>query len=457
MSWERIAVESFIVFFFRIFSLAIFRIEGSFLSGKHLKEWAYRVQHHRRTCFVSARAHLKTTIGAAYLAWIIYRMQFIKQRYNEWLFMSYKEDLAGYHLKRLKRYLDAIPEYYPRCTQLTSAETFLHYIAKGGNEFICEPAGIMSFKRGRHPHGIILDDPLKDPESKMMDTGQLDKIKRIFLEEIEQMPKEEMHIFGTPQDRADMFGHIHDKMPDYFYKEYPAIQNYERKEVLWVEGFPYERLMKIRNSIGEKAFVKEFMCRPARQEESFIRPEVLDRICKRRLKNYNLIRPVKFNNFCYGGMDIGKKTHPSHLCILANNRHGKLVQVHSKWMDGWDYKDQIAYCEKVIKHFKVEWLYFDNTRAEFEGFKEQNTLPSAMKGLVMTSKSNWELASKLDALITADKIMLLDEPRQKRQMLNVDNDLKAPANEEGHADCFWSLVMAIRAFQKGNATVVWEV
>lgn len=371
--------------------------------------------------------------------------------------MSYKEDLAGYHLKRLKRYIDSIPEYYQNIATLTSADTYLHFIARGGSEFICEPAGIMSFKRGRHPDGIILDDPLKDPESKMMDTTQLDKIKRVFLEEIEQMPKSEMHIFGTPQDRSDMFAHIEERMPDYHAKRYPAIQDLSRKKVLWEQAFPYERLEKIRVSIGEKAFNKEFMCRPIRQEESFFKPDLLDRICKPKLKNYPLTVKPKFRDFCYAGFDIGKKSHPSHLAVVTGDRKGRVVQVHSKWMDGWDYKDQIEYLRRAIEMFRIERTYYDDTRSEFEGFREKEELPDGMRGLVMGSKVQWEMASNLDAYASRGDLWLLGEPRQKRQLLNVDNDLKAAASEEGHSDCFWSLAMALMAYRKGNAQLVWEV
>lgn len=374
--------------------------------------------------------------------------------YDEWEFMGYVEDLAGYHLKKLKRYIKAIPECFGDFKELTDAESILRY-EKDGKEFSCIPSGILSFKRGRHPRGMILDDILRDPEKKL-DISQLEKIERIFLEEVMSMPTEELHLFGTPQDRNDLFAKI-ETMSEFFSRRYPAIENYDDRTTLWLENFPFEKLMQIKANIGEKAFNKEFMCRPVRATEGFLQEEILDRIIERRLKNYDLIRPIKLNEYTYGGFDIGKKTHPSHLAVFGVDRKRNLIQIHSKWMDGWDYIKQVDYCRKAIKHFKIARLEFDNTRAEFEGFKEAGDLPAEMIGIEFTSKNKFAIATAFDRLVTQGKIRLLNDPRQKRQLLNVDNDLQAVETEEGHGDCFFSICLAIKAFMKGKRELIYEL
>lgn len=439
---------SFPAFFFKEFSKAVYRVEGKFLPGHHLYEWCAILQGYSHTVIESARLFLKSTVHLAYVAWALYKMEHI---YDDWEYMGYVEDLSFGQLKRLKRYINALPELYGDHKELTDAQGVLWY-GKDGKEFFCQPSGILTFKRGRHPRVMIIDDILKDPE-KRLDLTQLEKIERTFFEEVELMPTEELHLTGTKQDRLDLFSKIATKKK-YFYRSYPA----EKRGVpLWPENFSKEKLIEIHDTIGDKAYRKEMMCSPVRAEEGFFKEEQYDALVRNRLNNYDLHHPVKFNNGSYGGFDIGKKSHPSHFFILTPDRKGKLIQTHSKWMDGWDYKEQIAYCKQAIAVFGIITLMYDDTRAEFEGFKEVGQLPPQMKGLTFTAKEKFEMASEVDTVVTQDGIRLLPEERQKRQMLNVDNDLQAVQTAEGHGDCFFSLCLAIKAYRKGKRQMIYEI
>lgn len=446
---------SFIHFFYGIFALGVMQAKRHFEPGTHLDEWCFRLQKYKKTSTVAPRKHIKTTLNLGYIAWQLYRIKFLpRMKFDEILYMSYLEDNAGYQLRWLKRYLSFIP-FFDEYRNLTIANSILHYSVEG-REFICAPCGILAFKRGQHPRILICDDVLKDPKAKVMTAWILEEIKRIFAEEVESMPTEELHVFGTPQANGDLFS-VLEANPNYNCKRYPAEQDAKTQRALWPEAFPWEKLQQVRRDLGDKAYNKEYMCMPVRGEEGFFNSKVMAAICKPRLKNYDLLlNRVKLREFCYGGLDIGKKTHPSHFCVLAIDRKGRKVQVHSKWMDGWDYKDQIDYCRRAIEVFKIQKLYYDDTRAEFEGFKESGDLPPGMEGVPMTGKSIWELASDLDSEVGKGNIWLLNEQRQKNQMLNVDNDLKAPATEEGHSDCFWSLVLANKAAKMGSSPLVWE-
>jgi hypothetical protein len=75
----------------------------------------------------------------------------------------------------------------------------------------------------------------------------------------------------------------------------------------------------------------------------------------------------------------------------------------------------------------------------------------------MTGKSVWELASSLDTMVTAGRLWLVKCQRSRNQLLNVDNDLKAPVTEEGHSDNFTSLCLAVRAFEVGSSPLVREL
>ncbi len=374
--------------------------------------------------------------------------------WNEWIYMSYTSDLSAYHTKRLKRHINALPEFFGDCQNFTESESILYYL-KNDRYFYCEPVGVLTFQRGKHPNGMILDDILRDPQ-KRLDIIQLEKIKTIFFEEIEQMPTEELHIVGTPQDQEDLFSVLETKS-DYNCKKYQAEVDSIKKKTLWETKFTWEELQRRRALIGEKAYMKEFMCMPVRGEEGFLRLEMLNKIICNHLKNYDLIKPVRLSEHSYAGFDIGKKMHPSHLAVFGVNRKRELVQLHSKWMDSWDYVRQVAYCRQAIKTFGIGRLEYDDTRAEFEGFREAGDLPAEMLGVEFTAKNKFTMATAFDRLITQNRIKLLNDPRQKRQLLNVDNDLRAVQTDEGHGDCFFSICLAIKAFIKGQRKIIYEL
>ena len=442
--------RDFVAFFFLIFREAIEAIDGVFVPARHLIEWGYRLQDNNRTATVSARFHLKSTAAIAYIAWQLYKLD---RRYSEWELMCYKADLGEYHLKRLKRYIGALP-VFAEYKELTDATSRLHY-AKEGMEFVAIPSGILSFNRGRHPDGLICDDILRDPTT-VLDLTQLKKIESIFFEDVEPMPKEQLHVFGTPQHQADLF-HSLSKKAAYNTDLYPAISDFGRHQTLWPQKYDYDWLMAYKQRVGDKAFNKEMMCRPVHSEEGFLNQETIERISLSRLRNYSAGKgKPKLKAASYAGFDIGKKTHPSHLCVLAIDRAKRLVQIHSKWMDGWDYVDQVAYIDQAIKQFGVCRLYYDDTRAEFESFNEAGSLPAEMQPLVFTARDKFALAGGIDRLLTQQKLWLLRDERQMAQLLNVDNELKSVETAEGHADCFWSLALAVKAAEEGSAQLIWD-
>jgi hypothetical protein len=80
-----------------------------------------------------------------------------------------------------------------------------------------------------------------------------------------------------------------------------------------------------------------------------------------------------------------------------------------------------------------------------------------MEGITFTSKSKFSMATELDKLITNEALELLPDDRQKRQILSVDCDLKAPETDEGHGDAFFSLALAVLAYKRSLGDVAWCV
>jgi len=432
---------SFPHFFFNVFMLGVWKVDGIFEFGHHLVEWGWRLQKHDKTATIAPRYHLKTTVILGYLAWKLYQCM---GRFSEWIFMGYNEALAGHHLKRLKRYIAEIPEYFNSFQSKTNADTILHY-THDGCEFICEPQGLFSFKRGYHPKGLICDDILRDPEVKL-DISQLKKIESIFFEQIMSMPTEELHVVGTPQDQEDLFTRL-EHTPSFNVKRYDAEVDSAKKIALWPEIWGWEKLMDKKAELRERAYNKEFRCRPARSEEGYFSAEEIDAIINSRLKNYGYKKEPKLNGYSYGGFDIGKKRHPSHISIFCEGRRGKLYQVASIWLDGWDYTRQLDICKQIIGNFKVQRIYYDDTRAELEGFRERGELPPEMRGVNFTQKEKYEMAAMFEKAVIGKRLALLRDERQRRQILTVDNDLRGVETSEGHGDSFWSNALAMKAAQ----------
>lgn len=382
--------------------------------------------------------------------WIMYCMWFnakfegLTGRFLEWLYLSYKQPLAQYHTKKIKKLIQLSP-YHKDWKDMSGASSSIINYSFMGCEFICEPEGVLSFMRGRHPHGVACDDILRDPTEKL-EIRTIQAINRTYFEQIESLPKEggELHTAGTAQDPEDLFFQLK-KNKKYAWGMYPAVLDWKKKIVLFPELFPFVRLMEIRDvEIGEKAFNKEYMCSPQRLEEAYFKPPEIDDVIDKELVNQD---PASFRptGLVVAGMDIGKKRCPSHLVALEK-KEKQWVQILSKWMDGWDYSDQVEYCKMMIENWAA-WMFYDNTRGELEAFEEQNILPSTMEPMSLTGKERWLIASALNRRVSGtagERLSLLPDERQRRQLLVVDNTLKAPETNEGHGDAFWSLGLACR-------------
>lgn len=422
----------------------------------HLQKDTARLQFYNRTSTIAPRFHLKSTLTEAYILWKLLRCQ---HRFESWMYFSYTGDLAAHHTKIIKLYISVLPELFGDYLDLTESESIIHMTNPQGRHFYCEPCGILTFQRGKHPHGIICDDILRDPRVRL-DLSILLKINAIFFEEIEQMPKEEIHVVGTPQHSEDTLSKLETRS-DYHCKRYDAEVD-SAKHIAWWPGlFPWDELKRREKRIGQKAYKKEFRCRPVHGVESYLDFDVLSAMIDETLPNYSLTdHPYFGDKQVFAGFDIGKKTHPSHLWVGVEEGEGEtssIRQIHSKFMDGWDYGRQIEYLDKAIQEFNINKLHYDDTRSEFEIAKEKEELPLQMEGKAFRASSKFSMAVELDKKVTNNRIKLLaDEPgddRQKRSILMVDCDLKAAETPEGHGDAFFSLCLAIDAWKNRSYTI----
>ncbi len=105
-----------------------------------------------------------------------------------------------------------------------------------------------------------------------------------------------------------------------------------------------------------------------------------------------------------GGFDIGKKSNPSHCSVFSifkDNDDETLVQLHQKFLDGWDYTKQISYIQMVVEYFNISKMYVDNTRGEFE----DRSLPRQCVPITLSSSDGPRSKGKMKMAINFAKLV----------------------------------------------------
>lgn len=415
------------------------------------------------TMDIGPREHFKSTRLYARVMYHIWRARpEIGDPGGEGHYFSFNIDMSRYHLEKIKDLIDRNPYFNSVVDLKKTADSNLSYAwhlpgesRKLGPKVTFAPSSLLSFKRGIHARWIFIDDPLKDPENKMVPTV-IYKINRVILVEVMQMVNEggECRVVGTPQTWADFYfmPEVNEQFKVTIAKAYVDKAN---RIVLWPEYWPFERLEKRERLIGPSKFAQEFLATPAYEATSYIAMDALEACIDPNLGSVKLSdHPYEFykGKWVVGGHDIGKKAHPAHCAIYVRthsteDKRGQPVhhykQIVSKWFDKVDYKDQVAWLNDAIVCFNVSILRYDNTRGEFESLAEQGRLHKNLVPVVFGNRNQNGLASSFDAKINGREVTMVNDTRQKEQILAVDGNLKAMQTPEGHGDSFWSNVLAL--------------
>lgn len=414
---------------------------NEFVDGQYIADIAQHMDAYKWTMDISARDHFKSTRLYAEIMYDI----FTTDRDIECHYFSYQAGMSSYHLAKIRRLIEANP-FFPNSLFQDLAPMSLsvvRYSTPEGAVYEARPEGLLSFKRGIHAERIYIDDPLKDPENKLAPTA-IYKINNIISLEMFPMVKKGGYcrIVGTPQTNHDFF-FDENLRTKFMVQVKPAIVNEAKKIALFPEWKSYQELCEIRDTIREKAFNQEYMCRPAYAENSYIERKDLEKVVNVNLKNR---REYDGSGDVFAGFDIGKKAHPSHLSIFerysVEDRY-YYRQLLTKWFDGVDYKDQMEYLNWAIEQYNIDKLRYDNTRGEFELFAEQGLLHRCMEPVVFTMKQNNAMAATLNKTIQEQRVELINDQRQLDQLLQVNNELQAIESPMGHGDSFWSNAMAL--------------
>lgn len=454
----RLASNSFSDFVLGIFSASF----DNFTYGDYIEAVCERYDAYNMTIDVGPREHFKSTRLYARIMYNIWRARpEVGDPGGEGHYFSYNVDMSRYHLEKVKDLIDRNPYFDSVVDLKKTADSAISYAwpltgerKKLGPKVTFNPSSLLSFKRGIHARWIYIDDPLKDPENKMVPTV-IHKINRVVLVEVLQMVNEggECRVVGTPQTWADFYF-----MPEvgeqFNVTIAKAYVDEAREVVLWPEAWPFERLKRRERLIGRTRFSQEFLATPAYEATSYVDAEALEACIDPTLESVKLGPIYEFykGKWVVGGHDIGKKAHPAHCAIYyrthtTEDSRGKPVhhykQIVSKWFDRVDYKDQVDWLNQAIECFNVSVLRYDNTRGEFETMAEQGKLHRNLEPIVFGSRNQNGLASSFDAKINGREVTMVNDTRQKEQILAVDGNLKAMETPEGHGDSFWSNVLAL--------------
>ena len=296
---------------FEYFTKHIFSLSfDKFIEGQHISNTADFLGANKKTMRVSARDHFKSTSLYDHFMYDLLFNPGLECQY-----FSYNTKMAAYHGSKIKQLIERNP-FYADCVDLKpTAEGILKYAWKEKRHLITRltPNGLLSFKRGVHCPRIYVDDPLRDPENKLNPTV-VNKINRIFITEVMGMLKNEgeMHVVGTPQTDFDFF--FDKKLTERFKVQVlPAVQDWNKKSVLWKEYMPWNELMLRKREVGERVFNQEYQCKPVWTEQAwFSREKLMEAV-------NSALQPKKQqneDNYVVLGWDIGKKVHPSHVAVF---------------------------------------------------------------------------------------------------------------------------------------------
>jgi len=392
---------------------------------------------------VLPRFHFKSTVlGHAFSIWRL----LTAKRDCSVLYLSYSDSMARYHISEINKAVTRNPILSQLLTNRSPKADFsFRYYTGNKRPVEIAHGGLFSFKRGMHVNGaLIADDILRDPENPL-NVGQVLKVEEHFLTESMFIPLKGVPVIvlGTPMMPGDILTKLQED--DRFKSRVlPALDPVPNRRVLMPELYDEKWLLQ-QQKARPKSFASEFMLIPHFATEAYFHEEDIIQCEDASLRNESAVIPYKTDNYIYGGFDVGKKRHPSHL-VLFEQDGDTLKQIHQSFLEGWSYSDQIEYLNKVAINFKLTRGYIDNTRGELE----DRGLDRAWLPLSFTQKSKMTMAQIFEQYIHDGQIKLIKDERQLQQILSVSNELKAPDTPLGHGDAFFSIAMALQAAKESQ-------
>lgn len=426
--------------------------------------WGEIIQQKPRACLMAPRMHLKSTVcNHAFSFW----QGFKAGAFVDGVIYSYTQDLAEDHTEILKRDIKGNPYCRFWVDNNPTAKSMVDFTVSFGPQlahlgtwqFKVEPAGVFTASRGKHPRFVVCDDILSD-FANPLDPKVLRRIDDIFNSVIQSLPgpDDPLIVVGTPQSYEDTLYRLRDNS-EFWWGRFPSetpVEGQDEPVVAWPERFSHRVLQRVMRRVKERAYQVEYMLIPFLAVNSRLPRESVVACVDPDLKSSSLMAPfVNPQNLpTFGGMDIGKEVHPTHIVVFMKMHDGSLVQIYQKFLDHMPYNAQAKLVNRVIQHFDVSRFYYDSTRAELD----DRRVSKRARGKKFTRQLKANIALLLERRVFADQeeptIIWLPDERQVNQIVAVTMDLKSVETDEGHGDSFWSNALAVKAAEDGAGTVV---
>jgi hypothetical protein len=257
-------------FLAREFLPAVSAVEGDLVEAPHLRSWAELLERHRFVAIIAFRGSLKSTLAKAVVAHAL--RSHARGAYDA-VYYSATVDLARWHLRRLKLYLESLaPSWGWR--DATAGEAVLRY-ERSGAIFSCEPAGLDQASRGRRGNLLVLDD-VSDPKklASMADIQRaLEALQRRILPLLKDRAARVL-LVGTPLIEGDVIAWA-EKNPEFMTVRLPALL--PDGSPAWPGKYPREELERIRRLVGERSFNAEYLLHAVAPTDTFLPPDVVER------------------------------------------------------------------------------------------------------------------------------------------------------------------------------------
>lgn len=432
----------------------------NFVMGDYIEESCNFLSKNKKTIRLAFRSGMKSKLIHVFL---MYKIMFEGINDNiDMHYFSYKEDLAGLHIREVKRMVADNP-YFEELIDLKSrADSIGEFTWDRKHVISIRPRGIISATRGLKGNLLVCDDILSDPAQPILPNLIFkvnDLFKSVILESIK--PGGEIHVVGSPISRVDLYFDP-ELRHEFAFMGTPSIidKGTKQERSAWPEFISLEELKAKERSRGPRVFEREFQISPYYSEDSFFKKDYLMKnVVNSNLSNADIRTGYITDKKVIAGFDIGKKRHPSLLTVfeLAGT---KAKMIHFKFMDKWAYfsgKDefdpshptQLEYLKEAIKAFNIDELYYDNTRGELEAAKDQGLIPPSMLPIVSTHRIKEANATAFDKSVMNREMEIMNDERLLTSITQVTKELFAIEDKYGnHGEGFTSIALCFNGINK---------